>query len=321
MNMLQRLFIVLLSLSMTGLAHAEPSYPNKPVKLLVGFAPGGATDLLARFYAKKLSEQFGQTFIVENRPGGGGNTAIKALTQSAPDGYTLAMGANYIASNAALNRNPYDWDKELTPLVMVAGTPNLLVVPASSKINSVNDLIAAAKQPGAQLTFGSAGMGTSIHLAGELFQNMANVKMTHVPYKGVSPAEIDLVSGLVDMMFGSISTALPLVESKKLKAIAITGPMRLKKYPDIPTISESGLNGFDVQAIYFMVAPAKTPVNIQQIIADTVDKISKQSETIAFLEGLYANPMYGGPTVTKAFLQSEFIKWQKLVNATGLKVD
>ena len=321
MKVLRRLFITMLSLLAVGLAQAQPSYPNKPVKLLVGFAPGGATDLLARFYAKKMTEQLGQTFIVENRPGAGGNTAINVLTQSDPDGYTIAMAANYIASNAALKRNPYDWDTELAPLAMIAGTPNLLVVPENSKINSVKALIAAATQSGAQLTYGSAGMGTSIHLAGELFQNMANVKFTHVPYKGVSPAEIDLVAGRVDMMFGSISTALPLVEAKKLKAIAITGPTRLKKYPDIPTISETGLKGFDVQAIYFLVAPAKTPVAIQQKIAQVVENIAKEPDTIVFLEGIYANPMPGGPAETKAFLQSEYTKWQKLVNATGLKVD
>jgi tripartite-type tricarboxylate transporter receptor subunit TctC len=311
----------MLSLVVIGTASGADIYPNKPVRIFCGFAPGGATDQLARLYAKKLSEKFGQPFIVENRPGAGGNIAIQVLTQSPADGYTIAMGANYIAANAAMKRNPYDWERELAPIGMVASTPNILVVPSNSKLESVTDLVREAKKPGNHLTFGSAGMGSSIHLAGELFKFMAGVEITHVPYKGVSPAEVDLMGGTVDMMFGSVSTAIPLVQANRLKALAVTGRERMKALPNLPTIEESGLKGYDVEAVYLMVAPAKIPAPILKSLADAVAEINKQPDVYTFMERIYAKPLSGGPNEAKAFLKAETEKWQGLVQATGLKVE
>ena len=178
MAMLKGLLAAVLSLAATGAASGAGAYPDKPVRLYVGFAPGGATDLLARLYAKKLGEKFNQTFIVENRPGAGGNIAVQALAQAPADGYTIAMAANYVAANAAMQRNPYDWERDLMPIGMVASTPNILVVPAASRLNGVADLVREARKSPGKLTFGSAGMGSSIHLAGELFKVMAGVDMT-----------------------------------------------------------------------------------------------------------------------------------------------
>lgn len=305
-----------------GATQAADGYPNKPVRVLVGFAPGGATDQLARLYAKKLGEKFNQAFVVENKPGAGGNTAVLNLTQSAPDGYTIAMAANYVAANAAMNRNQYDWERELAPIGMVASTPNILVVPANSKLNSVADVIKEARQNNGKLTFGSAGMGSSIHLAGELFKVMTGVNMTHVPYKGVSPAEVDLMAGTVDMMFGSVSTAIPLVQGKKLKALAVTGRERMKAMPDIPTIEEAGgLKNYSVEAVYFMAAPAKVPAPILKSLADAVAEINKQPDVVAMVERLYAKPLTGGPNEVKDFLKAEVEKWQAVVKATGMKLD
>ncbi|WP_151447057.1 Bug family tripartite tricarboxylate transporter substrate binding protein [Lacisediminimonas profundi] len=311
---------VLAGLAVCGLAAAQ-AYPTKPIKLLVGFAPGGATDQLGRTYARKLSEKLGQQVVVDNKPGAGGNLAIQLLTQSPADGYTLAVGANYIASNAALKRNPYNWDTDLAPVAQLAATPNLLVVPANSKIRNIKDLIAAGKVPGASPTFGSAGMGTSIHLAGELFKLMTGTNMTHVPYKGVSPAEVDLMAGTVDLMFGSISTAVPLVKSGRLHAIAVTSRERVKELPNIPTVEELGLKGFEVEASYLLAAPAKIPADVLKRLADAMAEINKDPEVIAFIERLYARPLKGGPEETKAFLKSEVDKWQRVVNASGLKVE
>jgi tripartite-type tricarboxylate transporter receptor subunit TctC len=321
MTTLKGLLAAVLSLAVIGTASGADAYPEKPVRLYVGFAPGGATDLLARLYARKLGERFNQTFIVENRPGAGGNIAIQALAQAPADGYTIAMAANYVAANAAMKRNPYDWERDLMPIGMVASTPNILVVPPGSSLNSVDDLIRQAKGSGNKLTFGSAGMGSSIHLAGELFKVMAGVDMTHVPYKGVSPAEVDLMAGTVDMMFGSVSTAIPLVQSKKLKALAVTGRERMKAMPDLPTIEEAGLKGYDVEAVYFMAAPAKIPAPVLERLADAVADINKQPDVQEFMDRIYARPLSGGPDEAKAFLKAEVRKWQGVVDATGMKVD
>lgn len=304
-----------------GTAQAAGDYPNKPVRVYVGFAPGGATDLLARYYADQLSRRLGQTFIVENRAGAGGNVAIQALTQAAPDGYTIAMGANYIASNAAMKRNAYDWETQLQPVSLIASTPNILVVPPNSPFQSVDDVIKAAKKPDAFLTFGSAGVGSSIHLSGELFKAMTDTQLTHVPYKGVTPAEVALMAGDIDMMFGSPSNEVPLVQSGKLRVLAITGLERMKVFPDTPTLDESGLKGFNVGASYVLVAPANVPTEVMERLHTAIEEINATDETTAFTDRIYATPMRGGPAEAKAFLQSEYRKWAKLVEETNLKFD
>ncbi len=319
-------FLKFLSVAALGLATltalpANAEYPDQPVKVYVGFAPGGATDLLARFYAEQLSRKLGHPFIVENRPGAGGNVAIQSLTNAKPDGYTIAMGANYIASNAALKRNNYDWDKQLAPIALIASTPNILVVPPKSPFNSVDDIIKAATKPGAFLTFGSAGVGSSIHLSGELFKAMTGAKLTHVPYKGVSPAEVALMAGDIDMMFGSVSTEVPLVQSGKLKILAVTGLERMKVFPDVPTLDEAGLKGFNVGASYVLVAPANVPADVMQRLSQAVEEINAGEEAAAYTARLYASPMKGGPVQAKAFLKSEYEKWNKLVADNKLSLE
>lgn len=315
------LLVTALGLAVMGPIHAGSSYPDKPVKVYVGFAPGGATDLLARFYAEQLSRKLGQSFIVENRPGAGGNVAIQSLAQAKPDGYTIAMGANYIASNAALKRNSYNWDKELEPIALIASTPNILVVPPNSPFNSVDDIIKAATKSDVFLTFGSAGVGSSIHLSGELFKAMTGAKLTHVPYKGVSPAEVALMSGDISMMFGSVSTEVPLVEAGKLKVLAVTGLERMKVFPNTPTLDEAGLKGFNVGASYVLIAPANIPSAAVERLSKAVAQINTEAETRAFTDRLYASPMKGGPKEAKAFLKSEYEKWDKLVAENNLKLD
>lgn len=310
-----------LGLAMMGTPAAHAEYPDKPVKMYVGFAPGGATDLLARFYAEQLSRKLGQPFIVENRPGAGGNVAIQSLVQTKPDGYTIAMGANYIASNAALKRNSYDWDRDIAPIALIASTPNMLVVPPNSPFKSVDDVIQAGTKPDSFLTFGSAGVGSSIHLSGELFKAMTGAKLTHVPYKGVSPAEVALMAADIDMMFGSVSTEVPLVQAGKLKILAVTGLERMKVFPDVPTLDEAGLKGFNVGASYMLVAPANVPDDVVERLSQAVAEINAGAEASAYTERLYASPMAGGPVEAKAFLRSEYEKWNKLVADNALKLD
>ena len=303
------------------LAQSE-SYPSRPIKLYVGFAPGGATDQLARLYAGRLTDLLGQPVVVENRPGSGGNVAVQQLTQASPDGYSLVMGANYVAVNAAFKRNPYDWQRDLAPISLIASTPNLLVVPTRSRFHSIDDIAQAGRQPGTQITFGSPGVGSSVHLAGELFKQTAQSPgLTHVPYKGVAPAELDLVAGTIDLMFDSISTAVPLVEAGKLRAIAVTGTQRLNALPDVPTMEELGMKPFNVEATYMVLAPARTPGPIVQKLSAAIAEVSRQPEVRRSVEHLYARPLSGGPTETEDFLKAEEAKWTGVVRASGIRFE
>jgi tripartite-type tricarboxylate transporter receptor subunit TctC len=311
----------LVSMTALGVAQAAGEYPERAVRVYVGFAPGGATDMLARYYADQLSRVLGQPFVVENRAGSGGNVAIQALSRVKPDGYTLAMGANYIAANAAFKRNKYDWETELQPVALVAATPNILMVPPNSPFNSVDDIIAAAKGSNTFLTYGSAGVGSSIHLAGELFQAMTGTKLTHVPYRGASPAELALMAGEVDMMFGSPSNAVALIKGGKLKALAITGLQPIKALPGVPTLDQSGLAGFNVGASYVLMAPAGVSAEVLKRLSSAVTEINASAETTAFNDRIYATSMSGGPVQAKEFLESEYQKWSKLVKENNLQIE
>jgi len=301
-------------------SHGAEAFPSRPVRLLVGFSPGGLTDQLARLYGQKLGEALGKPFVVDNRPGAGGNIAVQMAARAPADGYTLVMGANYVAINAALNRNPYDWDKDLQPVALIAATPNLVVVPSNSPLHSVKDLIATGKTPG-KLTYGTAGVGSTTHMAAELFNAMSGTSMTHVPYKGVSPAELDLVAGTVSLMFDSITTAAPMVKSGKLRAIAVTGTQRAPSFPELPTVAEAGLKGFDVEATFMILAPAGTPQAIVDKLAGAAAAISRDPATRKAVEGMYATPLAGDPEKTKRYLRTEVAKWQDVVKKTGVKVD
>ncbi len=314
--------IVLACAAAPAIGQVDP-YPVRPVKLFVGFVPGGATDQLARMYASKLTERLGQPVIVENRPGGGGNIAVQQLTQAAPDGYTLAMAANYVAINAALKRNPYDWERDLAPVALVAGTPNLLVVPANSRFRSPADIAEAARKPNANLTFGSPGVGSSMHMSGELFRQAANApNVTHVAYKGVTQAEVDLVAGTIDFMFGNIATAVPLVESGRLRALAVMGAQRAKALPNVPTMGELGMTTFDLEVTKFMVvAPAKTPPQIVQRLNAAINEITRLPDVQRGIEGLYGFPLGGSASDATAFLKAEERKWAEIIRVNGIKLE
>lgn len=318
MKNIQKLVIVgVLGAVVTSVNAAD--YPDRPLRMFVGFAPGGATDLLARYIGKELSGELGQSVVVENKPGAGGNTAVRMLTQAAPDGYTFAIAANYIVNNAALGKNPYDWKTDLAPIALVAATPNVLVVPADSPVNNLAELIERAKQT--PLTYASAGIGTSQHLGGELFQYQTNLKLDHIPYQGGTPAETDLVAGRVDMLFGNVATNVNWTKAGKVKPIAITGPNRISALEGIPTIRESGLPNYDVQALYFMVAPGKTPKEITEKLSAAIQKVMLNPKTKEYLDTLYATPLHGGSAETSELLAREYQKWHEVSQATGLRID
>lgn len=305
-------------------AQAQPApaqWPTKPVKIVVTFPPGGAPDTLARVLADKWTQSLGQTFTVDNKPGAGGNIGADFVAKSPGDGTTLLVGTvGTHAINPALYANmPYNNIKDFTPISFLASTPNLLVVNNRVPAKSVQELIAlASKTP---LTFGSSGSGTSIHLSGELFNTLAGVKMQHIPYKGRAQAVPDLLGGRITMIFDNMPSALPLVKSGDVRAIAVTSATRSVAAPTIPTVAESGLPGFEVTSWFALLAPAGLSREAQvRISVETARVLALPDvrEKLVLL-GLDAAP--GAPEALATLIQSETVKWAKVVKDSGAKLD
>ena len=307
---------------------AQSGWPNKPVRIVVPFAAGGTTDILARALAPELGKAFGQTFIVDNKPGAGGNIGADAIAKSAPDGYSLLMGTvGTQAINGALYpKMPFDPVRDFVPIVLVAGVPNVLVMnPAkaeAAKVQNVADLIRYAKANPGKLNMASSGNGTSIHLSGELFKTMTGTYMLHFPYRGSGPALLDLIGGTMDLMFDNLPSALPQIRAGKLKALAVTTATRSAAVPELPTIAEAGpLKGFEASSWFGLLAPAGTP-------ADIVSRIQQETtralQSAALKERLLSQGAIPGgqtPAEFTKFIAAETTKWAQVVKASGAKVD
>jgi tripartite-type tricarboxylate transporter receptor subunit TctC len=303
-------------------AWAQP-YPSRPIRIVVPFPAGGTTDLIARAAGQKLTESLGQPVVVDNRPGAGGNIGAELVAKSPPDGYTLLMGTvGTHAINASLYpKMPYDHVRDFAPIILVAGVPNVLVVNPSLPVNSVQELIAYGKANPGKLNFASSGNGTSIHLSGELFKTMTGVQMAHIPYKGSSPALQDLAGGQVQLMFDNLPSALPLIKAGRLKALAVTSKTRAPALPDVPTVAESGLPGFEASSWFGLLAPAGTP---QPVIAKVNAEIARWLATPEAREKLTAqgaNVVGGTPEDFARHIAAETAKWQKVVKESGAKID
>jgi tripartite-type tricarboxylate transporter receptor subunit TctC len=289
--------------------------------MIVGFAPGGGTDLTARPVAQKLSELLGQQVIVENRPGAGGNIATEQVARAAPDGYTLLMGTiASLAINPSLYGNlRFDPETDLAPVIQVVDATNVLALHPSVPANSVKELVALAKEK--SLSAGSSGVGATGHLAIELFNLMTGVKLVHVPYKGGGPAMSDLVGGQVNLIFATAASAVPHLKSGRIKGIAVTTAKRSALLPDLPTIAEAGLAGFDANNWYGLVVPAKTPRAIIDQLNAEVTKILAMSDvkTALFNQGLDAAP--GTPEQFGAYIKSERTKWARVIKESGAKAE
>jgi tripartite-type tricarboxylate transporter receptor subunit TctC len=307
---------------MASVAFAQ-SYPNHAIRLVVPFPAGGTTDILARAAAQKLTETLGQSVVVDNRPGAGGNIGSELVAKAAPDGYTLLMGTvgTHAINPSLYTKMPYDHIKDFVPVVLVAGVPNVLVVNPSLPINSVADLIKLAKAKPGTINFASSGSGTSIHLSGELFKTMAGVDMTHVPYKGSAPALQDLMGGQVQIMFDNLPSSLALIKAGKLRAIAVTSLKRAPALPDVPTIAESGLPGFEASSWFGILAPAGTPAPIVAKINAEVNKWLQSPDAKEQLLAQGAEAAGGSPEQFVAHIRAETDKWAKVVKASGAKVD
>ena len=310
--------VILAALSSVSVFAAEP-YPVRPIRMIVGFAPGGGTDLTARPVAQKLSELLGQQVIVENRPGAAGNVATEQVAKSAPDGYTLLMGTiAALAINPSLYGNlRFDPETDLAPVIQVVDATNVLALHPSVPAGSVKELIALAREK--SLLAGSSGIGATGHLAIVLFNLMAGVKLVHVPYKGGGPAMGDLVGGQVNLIFATTASAIPHLKSGRIKGIAVTTAKRSALLPDVPTISESGLAGFDANNWYGLVVPAKTPRAIIDQLNAEVTKVLAMPDvkTTLFNQGL--DPAPGTPEQFGAYIKSERAKWAKVIKESGAK--
>ena len=312
-----------LAAALAPVAFAQPAYPTKPIRIVVPFPPGGTTDILARAAAQKMTEAWKEKAVVDNRPGAGGNIGAELVAKAPADGYTLLMGTvGTHAINASLYaKMPYDHVKDFAPVILVAAVPNVLVVHPSVPATTVAELIAYAKANPGKLNFASSGSGTSIHLAGELFKVMAGVQMTHVPYKGSAPAIADLLGGQVQLMFDNLPSALPQIRAGKLRALAVTSSQRAAALPDVPTIAESGLPGYEASSWFGLLAPAGTPADIVAKINGEVARWLASPEAKEKLLAQGANAAGGTPEDFARHIATETAKWQKVVRESGAKVD
>jgi tripartite-type tricarboxylate transporter receptor subunit TctC len=297
-------------------------YPNKPIRLVAPFSPGGATDVLARIVGQKINERMGQAVVIENRVGAGGNIGAELVAKAAPDGYTLLMGGVPHAIGASLyTKLGYDMAKDLSAIAEVASFPSMIVLHPSLPAKSVKELIALAKAKPGQLNFGSAGNGSPNHLALELFDTMAGVKMVHIPYKGAGQVVGDLLAGQLQLASMGFPIAMPHVQSGKLRAIALTGATRSPLLPHIPTVAEAGLAGFDVTSWYGVFGPAALPREIINRLNSEIGSAITAPELKERLTALGAEPSIKSPDQFARYVREEIVKWAKVVRESGAKLD
>jgi tripartite-type tricarboxylate transporter receptor subunit TctC len=308
-----------------GIAHAQQqntsSYPDRPVRIVVPFPPGGAADILPRIVADKLRERWNQSIVVENRAGAGGNVGASVVATADPDGYTLlASPAGPIAINKMLYKSMSYDPNSLEPIVILATVPNVLVVRSEFPAKTMQDLIAYGKANPGKITYASQGNGSTAHLTAELFQSMAGIKMTHVPYKGSAPAEVDLMAGVVDIMFDNLASALPAYNGKKVRILAVGSQERIALIPDIPTVRELGLSDFEAVTWFAVVAPAKTPPVISNGINKAVNEILQMADVREKYLKQGAQPHGGTIADMVQFVAAERKRWGDVINTAHINV-
>jgi len=324
--MLKRLttFLAGLAAALTiSMAAPAADYPTHPVTIIVAFTPGGPSDVLARLIGRRLQDVLHQPFIIENRPGSGGNIAAEQTARAAPDGYTLLMGNNSIlATNAALYKKlAYDPEKDFVPISLIGTQANILVVNPSVPANSMAELIALAKASPGQLNFASSGFGAAAHLAGELFKTEAKINIVHVPYKGAAPALQDVMAGHVHMMFATAASVIGLIKSNKVRALAVTTPKRTALLPDLPTVDELGIKGFDATTWHGLVAPTGTPRETIDTLNFATVAALKDPATQKALIDLGVDIVGDSPKEFEAYIKAEIPKWTAVVKQSGAQID
>ncbi len=299
---------------------AQDAYPSRPVRIIVGFGPASAADIVARVLAQRLGQSMHQQFVVETRPGAGSNIAAEYVARAPKDGYTLLMATVANATNAAMMPHlSFDFQNDLAPVTLVTAVPILLAAHPSLGVRDVRGLIALARQKPGQVLFGSSGTGTAAHLAGELFNTMAGVKLVHVPYPGSAQALTDLIAGRIGLSFGAASTTLPHVKAGELVALAMAQSKRSAIAPDVPSMAEAGLPGFDTAVWFGLLAPAGTPADVISTLSREVNAALKTDEVTAPLRAQGMEPIGGSPAEFAAYIGNEIAKWTPVVEAAGLK--
>lgn len=312
-----------LTVSASALAQTADNYPNRSITMVVAFPAAGTTDILARLIGQKLTEKFKQTVVVENRPGAAGNIGTAYVAKAPPDGYTIMMGTIGTQSiNPSLYKKmPYDAAKDFVPLTRAAMVPNLLVVNKDAPFNTLPEMLAYEKANPGKLTYGSSGNGTTLHLSGELFNLMAGTKITHIPYKGSTPAVADLMGGQISMIFDNMPSAIQQVKSGRLKALAVTSAQRNPQLPEIPTIQEIGVAGYEVWSWFGLLAPAATPKPIVDKLNASIVEIIKQPDVQAKIIELGAVPVPETSAEFGAFIAAETLKWAKVIKEANIGMD
>ncbi|MFZ4289155.1 Bug family tripartite tricarboxylate transporter substrate binding protein [Variovorax sp. HJSM1_2] len=319
----------ILSLAIVAAAVATPavsfaqSYPAKPIRLIVPFPPGGGTDILSRLVAAKLTESTKWTVVADNRAGAGGTIGITEATRAAPTGYDLVMGQkdNLVVGPWLYKNLPWDPTKDLTAIAHVAYTPIVIATSANSRFKTLEDVVKAAKAAPDTITYGSPGSGTTIHLAGDLFEKAAGIKIRHVPYKGSNPAMIDALSGNIDLLVSSVPSAITQIKSGKMRALAVTSAKRSSSFPDVPTVAESGYKGFDVSTWYGIFAPANTPKDVVTTVNAEVNKLLATNEMKDAIHAQGAEPQSMTPEQFSSLLKTDYEKWKGIVQASGATVE
>ena len=316
------------AMALPASAFAQGAWPTKPVRIVVPFAPGGTTDILARTIAPELSKALGQSFVVDNRAGAGGNIGAEVVAKSPGDGYTLLMGTvgTHGINQSLYSKLPYDPFKDFVPVTLVAGVPNVMVMGTKRAqelgIASVADFVRVAKARPGRLNMASSGNGTSIHLAGELFKSRTGIFMTHIPYRGSGPALTDLLAGNMDVMFDNLPSAMPHIQAGTLKAFAVTSSVRSQALPDVPTVAEAGsLPGFEASSWFGLLAPAGTPSDIVNRLQQETAKALNAPAVKERLNAQGAIPSGNTPAQFAALIEAETKKWAAVVKASGAKVD
>lgn len=322
MTVHRRALLAIAAATLASSAFAQ-AWPTKPIRIVVPFPPGGGTDTIARETSQRVAAATGWTFVIDNKPGAGGNLGVDAVVKSPADGYTLVLGQT---SNLAINptlypKLPYDPQKDLAPIVLIADAPLVLVTHTGSPYKTLGDAVAAAKARPGQLNFASPGNGTVAHLTGELFQRAAGIKTQHVPYKGAAQAMTDVVSGTVELYLSSVPTLLGQIKQGKLRPLAVTSAKRVDDLPNVPTINESGYKGFDAVTWFGLLAPAGTP---QEVVARLNQEFNKALQQPALRKRLAdegAEPAGGTPQQFAALIKDDMVRWSKVVKESGVRID
>ena len=322
----QLLSFTALALALGATAHAQApaaAYPTKPIRLIVPFPPGGGTDILSRLVATKLTETAKWTVLADNKAGAGGTIGIGEAVKAAPTGYDLVMGQkdNLVIGPWLYKNLPWDPTKDLTAVAHVAYTSVVIATGANSRFKTLADVVAAAKAAPGTVTYGSPGNGTSIHLAGDLFEKAAGVKLSHIPYKGSNPALMDALAGNVDLLVSSVPSAMAQIRSGKLRPLAVTSAKRSTSLPDVPTVSESGFQDFDVSTWYGVFAPAGTPAAVVTTLNTEINKLLGTAEMKAAIQAQGAEAQAMTPAQFSALLKTDYAKWKGIVEASGAKIE